>query len=307
MQRRASWESLGSLLALQTTNPTGHTGVTHAGRSRAGASTPTCCRRCTSSAFSRRSASRSSSCVPASGLRVSAASPRTGVMFHDLGPALPRGRCREARAAPPHHDSPRGTVHCIHPTQASPHADSVTTKELLDLAVAWKITASASEFWKTHRNRDDLLAVLQKFKYDRELESREAAKRGAGASPRPCSDAPRSVLATSEKRASITILTAQTPPHCRHLLGHGGVGRRRDDGEAPAAPRRGGRRPGEAASRVAGGARDPLPEPRDEHGRVRLAGGASDGHCAAHIVLRRARASSCIRELAIRPSHDPAA
>jgi hypothetical protein len=59
---------------------------------------------------------------------------------------------------------PRRRLHCpamqlvlcaahLPGVQASPHLDTaVTTKELLDLAVAWKITPSAAEFWKCHRN-----------------------------------------------------------------------------------------------------------------------------------------------------------
>ena len=57
----------------------------------------------------------------------------------------------------------------------------MTTKELLDLAVVWGITTSPAAFWKTHRNRDDLLACLQTRKLDMELEAKEVQKRLSGA------------------------------------------------------------------------------------------------------------------------------
>ena len=67
------------------------------------------------------------------------------------------------------------------PPQKSPSIETaITTKELLDLAVVWNITASPAAFWKTHRNRDDLLATLQLRKHDMEMEAREAQKRLSG-------------------------------------------------------------------------------------------------------------------------------
>lgn len=50
---------------------------------------------------------------------------------------------------------------------------SVTTRELLDLAVAWGVTPTPSEFWKTHKSRDDLVTALRRRKTELEKQALE--------------------------------------------------------------------------------------------------------------------------------------
>ena len=49
----------------------------------------------------------------------------------------------------------------------------------MQLAIAWGVTPTAAAFWKTHRNRDDLVRELQCRKSELEQATREAAKGGA--------------------------------------------------------------------------------------------------------------------------------
>lgn len=49
---------------------------------------------------------------------------------------------------------------------------ALSTKELLALAIAWAITPSASEFWKRHKSRDELIKALQHKKADIEQQAK---------------------------------------------------------------------------------------------------------------------------------------
>jgi hypothetical protein len=51
---------------------------------------------------------------------------------------------------------------------------ALSTRELLELAISWGITPSASEFWKRHKSREELIRALQQRKADLEMAAKLA-------------------------------------------------------------------------------------------------------------------------------------
>jgi hypothetical protein len=98
---------------------------------------------------------------------------------------------------------------------------AVTSNELMQLAIAWGITTSGPEFWKTHRGKNDVLIAL--YDYRAEEERKAAVKRYE--------------IEQARQKALLDPLAAPAPPSEEHTeadaVSGSGVGA---DASNPAGP-----------------------------------------------------------------------
>lgn len=88
----------------------------------------------------------------------------------------------------------------------------LTTRELLELAIAWGITPSATEFWKRYKSREDLVGCLQRKKAEQELLARSEEHQPLAAAAMPVAvdkNARRAPRASQSRRRSSVAMTLQ--------------------------------------------------------------------------------------------------
>ena len=86
---------------------------------------------------------------------------------------------------------------------------ALSTRELIELAISWGIAPSASEFWKRHKSRDELIRALQQKKSDMEMQAKLAEQQlvtNPGDAERAARKDGRSGSAGKKRRNSLVVL-----------------------------------------------------------------------------------------------------